>query len=258
MSESEKTTRVEMPTGHQLAVLEHRARAHNFATWERESLRAICDLLRPGMVVYDVGAEEGEFSALYGQIVGPGGVHLFEPTPSVWPNIHAAWHANHAALPGGTWPGFVSTSAHSRWDGSERGHWPDGKAHPWRYCVDGPIQGDSRFSVVTERPDIPSISLDEYADMTGTTPDVVVVDVEGAELLVVDGSVGLMWGDGNRPTFAVSVHPPEFLSRFPCPMGGGACTQEMLFRFFSDHGYDARHIWTDHESHWVFTPRERD
>ncbi len=234
------TVEVTMPTGHTLQVLEHRARAHNFATWEAEALRAICAVLRPGVVVFDVGAEEGEFSALYGKIVGPQNVLLFEPTPSVWPNIRAAWLANHTFMPGGMWPGFVGAPADLRGPRQDLDRWPA--------CATGPIQQDSRFSVVIERPDIPCATLDAVA--VARHPDVIVVDVEGAECKVIEGAERLISGQhGRRPHFFVSVHPPEFLARF-----GPTSTQEHLFRAFSRHGYSARWISTDHESHWHFAP----
>ncbi len=234
------TVPVTMPTGHTLRVLEHRARAHNFETWEAEALRAICSVIKPGSVVFDVGAEEGEFSALYGLIAGPENVHMFEPTPSVWPNIRAVWEANHSAPPGGMWPGFVGAATDTRGPPQDLRLWPA--------CANGEVQRDSRFSVVIERPDIPCLPLDAAALFA--LPDVVVVDVEGAECRVVEGSERLMAGGcGKPPHFFVSVHPPEFLARF-----GPTSTQEHLFRAFSRHGYSARWISTDHESHWHFAP----
>lgn len=244
---------VTMPNGMPLRVLEHRARGTDFATWEAEAIRAIsAELIWLGMggreaVVYDVGAEEGEFSALWGHMVGPGNVHLFEPTPSVWPNIRATWEANHGAKrPGGMWQGFVG--AGMRGPGVISSQWPA--------CSDGVLQPDSRFSVVTERPDIPCISLDTYAAAC-PPPDLIAIDVEGAELLVVAGAMGLIHGrqGARRPTLAISVHPPEFLSRFE--HGGQPCTQERLFRVLLHAGYVARWVSIDHESHYMFVPSER-
>lgn len=250
------TTEVQFPRGRRLRVLEHRAQAHDFAEWERESTEAILDYLKPGMVVYDVGAEEGEFSALWASVVGPGNVHLFEPTPSVWPNIRACWEANFGdAKPGGTFCGFVSHGA------DIRGRHP----HPgegWPAATGGPLQRDSRFSVVIERPDLPVTTLDAYrSDFKMPAPDVIVCDVEGAELLVFHGAVNIL--SDARPEVFVSIHPADFLSRFPAPWpyiaGGGTpqCEQEHLFRLFANHGYRPTFIFTDHEAHWRFTPRER-
>lgn len=248
------TVEVPFPRGRTLRVLEHRAAAHDFREWERAAVESVLDYLRPGMVVYDVGAEEGEFSALWAQVVGPGNVHLFEPTPGVWPNIRAVWSANHGPTildrPGGVFCGFVH-------DGTPR-YYPNEIAGGWPSCARGQIQGDSRFSVVTERPDIGAVSIDQYVQ-DARPPDVIVCDVEGAEVLVFAGAASVL--ALCRPEVFVSVHPPEFLSRFPVPagmnIGTGACHHEHLFGYFSRFGYVGRWISQDHEAHWRFTPRER-
>lgn len=262
------TQTVMMPNDMPLKVLAHRAKAHDFGTWEAEAIRAISSELLSltvggrDAVVYDVGAEEGEFSALWGHMVGPGNVHLFEPTPSVWPNIRATWEANHGGrLPGGMWAGFVGASM--RGPGVISSRWPE--------CSDGNLQNDSRFSVVTERPDIPCITIDAYTNAFAppdlvtidayanacAPPDLIAIDVEGAELLVVAGALQTLQGHGRRrrPTLAISIHPPEFLSRFG--HAGQPCTQERLFRMLSAIDYVPRWISVDHESHWMFVPRER-
>lgn len=245
------TVPVTMPTGHTLRVIEHRARAHNFETWEAEALRAICAVLRPGSVVFDVGAEEGEFSALYGMITGPENVHLFEPTPSVWPNIRAVWEANHSAPPGGAFAGFAGRTGDARHLRASMDVWPA--------CSAGPLQPDSRFSVTTERPDIPATSLDLWraglrSRCAAKRVDVITCDVEGAEVLVIDGAQTVLTED--RPDVFVSVHPDDFIERFPS-WWGGPCLREHLFTLFAENGYDARHISTDHEEHFHFVPRGR-
>lgn len=50
--------------------------------WEMWVTEAIADLVRPGMVVADVGANLGYFTLLMADLVGPAGrVHAFEPNP---------------------------------------------------------------------------------------------------------------------------------------------------------------------------------
>ena len=66
------TNVVTMPTGQRCAFSNTAPGRTDFATWEAEAMRAICAVIKPGAVVLDVGAEEGEFSALYGLIAGPG------------------------------------------------------------------------------------------------------------------------------------------------------------------------------------------
>ena len=62
----------------------------------------------------------------------------------------------------------------------------------------------------------------------------------------------------DRPDVFVSVHPDDFIERFPAPSRwGGSCRREHLFTLFAENGYDARHISTDHEEHFHFVPRGR-
>lgn len=252
------TVEVPFPRGRTLRVLEHRAAVHDFREWERAAVESVIDYLKPGMVVYDIGAEEGEFSALWAQSVGPRNVHIFEPTPSVWPNIRRVWEANFGAVrPGGMWPGFVASAADSRHAMALA------VADVWPAQASGPLQLDSRFSVVVERPDIPSVSLDEYP----AAPDVIICDVEGAEVLVFAGACETL--RRHRPVVFVSIHAPEFLSRFQAPAcieenrTADArrlpleCRQEHVFRIFAQAGYVPRFISEDHEVHVQFIPVEK-
>lgn len=254
-----KTVQARFPGGRTLDVLEHRARAHDFATWEREAVEAVLAYLERGMVVYDVGAEEGEFSALWGKVVGPERVYLFEPTPSVWPNIRAVWQANFGhsprpgdvfyALPGGMFHGFVSDRSVAVAPPGGRRYLSDG----WPACSDGRLQPDSRFSVVHERPDIQSITIDDHARLHAP-PDVIVCDVEGAECLVVEGATQVL--TIKRPELFVSVHADPALERHRSAAGVQS-TRARLFDLMHGHGYVERLISTDHEEHWQFTPAGR-
>ena len=85
---------------------EHRAARPEWYTeegWEKARLEKLHEEIKRQKlnkikpVVYYVGAEEGEMSALC-QIWGAD-VVLFEPNPLVWPNIRAIWEANNPWLP---------------------------------------------------------------------------------------------------------------------------------------------------------------
>lgn len=252
------STEVAFPAGRRLRVLSHRAATHDFAELERANLEALAEVLRPGMVVYDVGTEHGEFAAFAASIVGDGKVHCFEPTPEHWPSIRATFEAN-GIEPGGCWPGFVADRNRASWRDHLREGWP-------AVSTMDPLVDETHHSVVTERPDLPAITLDLYAAMTGCEPDVITIDVEGAEVLVLDGARNLL--DRRRPIVHVSIHPPDFLARFPAPqriidqrpesarrMPWG-CEQEQVFRIMAEHDYRARFIAHDHETHWQFVPAE--
>ncbi len=238
-----ETVEVAFPAGRRLRVLAHRAVMHNFAEHERAYLERLAAALCPGMVVYDIGAEEGEFSAFAASIVGGEGVHLFEPVPAIWPNIRALWGANGLAGPGGCWPGFLADST--------RGASVSRVARGWPRESEGPIRDVSGFAVIHQRPELPSVSLDDYMRLSGTAPDVLMLDVEGAEVLVIAGASEVL--RTVRPLVFLSLHPPEFLAEYT--LNGAPCTRDMLWTMLNDAGYIAEHIETDHEEHWQFTPR---
>jgi FkbM family methyltransferase len=51
--------------------------------WEPNSTAAIRELVRPGMTVFDVGANTGYYALLFSKLTGASGkVHAFEPVPS--------------------------------------------------------------------------------------------------------------------------------------------------------------------------------
>lgn len=243
MSESVEVT---FPGGQKLRVLAHRAKAHDFATWEASYIERLVAELRPGMVVYDIGAEEGEFSALAAKIVGGGKVHLFEPVPEIWPNIRTVFGENDIG-PGGCFVGFVGArSAGVR--GLVLNSWPN--------AAEGPIRKHSGFAVIHERPDLPTITVDDYATASGTEPDVLMIDVEGAEVRTLLGARETL--ARARPLVFVSIHPPGFLCQYGETRAEGAPRdeQEHVFRLMSETGYVGEFLGHDHESHWLFTPRE--
>lgn len=260
------TREVAFPAGERLRVLEHRAATHDFAELERANLEALAAVLKPGMTVFDVGTEHGEFAAFAARIVGDCLVHCFEPTPRHWPSIRATFEAN-GLTPGGCWPGFVADRNRAGW----RDHLPEpageiASVWPVASTLD-PLVDETHHSVVIERPDLPAITLDTYTLVTGYVPDVITIDVEGAEVLVLEGARDVL--ETARPVVHVSVHPPDFLARFPCPerivrqrpesawrMAWG-CEQEQVFRIMAEHDYVARFISHDHETHWQFVPAER-
>ncbi|WJS99102.1 FkbM family methyltransferase [Novosphingobium humi] len=63
--------------------------------WEMWVTEAIAELVRPGMVVADIGANVGYFTLLMGKLVGAKGrVHAFEPNPRLVSLLHKSLSAN--------------------------------------------------------------------------------------------------------------------------------------------------------------------
>lgn len=222
---------VDFPAGRKLHVLEHRARRHDFATWEKCYLEVLAGHLRPGMVVFDVGAEEGEFTALAAGIAGGSNVHIMEPAPWIWPNIRAVWDANLADHPGGCWAGFVSdVSTILPSDFS------------WPLETLGPIRMETDFCQLGEQPDIPSLAIDDYCRLRGIWPDVLMMDVEGAEIKVCRGAAAAI---ARGCIVFASIHEPHQLEFH----GGSFEDIQSLMRV---NGYEGELLGVDHEQHWLW------
>lgn len=209
--------------------------------WERERLDAMCSVIKPGDVVFDVGAEEGDFPALYASWGAD--VVMFEPNPYVWPNIRAIWQANELPAPWGYFVGFACNQTNLLpfelepiFAEPDRAGWPA--------CAFGAVIGDHGFRNVSERfHDTPQIRIDDFRQFAGTSPDVLTLDVEGAELEVLKGAEQTL--RETRPIVFVSIHP-DFIR----DMYGNTAAD--VHEFMDDLGYVATHLATDHEEHWLF------
>lgn len=214
--------------------------------WETERLRHMHANIRPGDVVYDLGAEHGDISGLCASWAGPdGGVVLVEPSPGYWPSIRRIFEANRLAQPLLCFPGFaadVVDFAPFNGNPAIRSDTED-----WPLCSQGPLAGDAGFRTVWERAhDTPRVTIDWLAENT-EPPDVITMDIEGAELLALRGAEQTL--REHKPLVYVSVHPDNFMA----PYG---YTQKDLLLFMFDAGYDMTAIATDHEWHVVFEARE--
>lgn len=207
----------------------HRAARPEWPWWEATRLAAMRAVIKPGDLVFDVGAEEGDFPALYSSWGAD--VVLAEPNGRVWPNIRAIYEANDLPLPVLCWPGFLGAGVNEL--GATVGY-----EGGWPASASGPVIGDHGFLNLCERPDIPVTTIDSIAALH--RPDVITVDVEGAEFEVLKGAERTLTEDA--PVLFVSVHP-EFMAAMydQTPLD--------LHCFLRDLGYRRRHLCTDHEVH---------
>lgn len=104
--------------------------------------------------------------------------------------------------------------------------------------------GTTRYVCLTDDVDhaVPTQSLDALlAGATGeTVPLLIKCDVEGAELLVLQGASQLL--AERRPTLLLSIHPqalPEY-----------GHSKQAVEAFLQQQGYDVRLLAVDHEEHW--------
>ncbi len=197
--------------------------------WEKEYVHELIKTLKPGMTVYDIGAENGELTVLAGKLVGGENIHIFEPNKDYLPNIKAIWYANNLEEPDSCFNGYVSDSSSIF-----------ANFIYWENIGDSIFYGCEHHhpSVKPNK----TITLDDYSLMC-KVPDVVIMDIEGAELSAVKGAQNLI--HNYSVIFFISIHPQYIQER-----SNG--TKEDLLKIFSDNGYEAIYLSTDHEEHWKF------
>lgn len=224
-----------------LLLPEHRALRPEWPWWEATRLAAMATVIGPSSIVWDVGAEEGDFPALWAKWGAQ--VVLAEPNPKVWPNVAAIWRANDLPDPLLCWPGFLADKV----NGQPREYLG---TSPWPASAAGPVIGDHGFCRVEERPDLPTSTIDALVADGVPAPTVLTMDVEGAELLVLCGAAATL--RKHRPDVFVSVHP-EFMAHHYGVTNG----VEAVRAFMANHGYpydEHQFLCIDHEHHWWFRP----
>ena len=175
-------------------------------TSEPEEQAVLAAHLGPGMTFFDIGANIGFFSTLAGRLVGPTGrVVAFEPFPE------SARRASRNAQLNGFEHVSVVEAAVGASTGSVTLHLDESATHK-----------------VTEEPKGPSLVVDQLAIdewMPGAqvpSPDVVMIDVEGAELDVLAGMKETI--AASQPVIMCEVHWlgrdfPEFVEEHLAPLG---------------------------------------
>ena len=164
---------------------------------------ALTGVVRAGMTVFDIGAHIGIFTLGAAKRVGPAGkVFAFEPSPAA-----SAVLKKHVAF--NEWQDRVEVVREVASD-------VDGKLP---FFVNGTSMAASlgRENVEVLSPDRPaggavrldadSITLDRFCAMRAVRPDVIKIDVEGAELKVLLGARGLL--ERVRPEILCEVHPRQ-------------------------------------------------
>ena len=153
---------------------------------EYSSQHLLTSVLRPGMVAFDIGANVGFYSVLMAHLVGPTGrVICFEPLPA-----NARQLAHNAAL---------------------------NSFRQIEICVAavGAAEGEADFDVARallpgayaegEKIRVPVRALDEWvAKDRGLPPAFIKMDVEGAEVAVLDGARDVL--RSSRPVVLVELH----------------------------------------------------
>lgn len=204
--------------------------------WELGRLADAFDRLRPGMRVFDVGAEHGDFTALYRTWVGPDVIPV-EPSTPYWPCMRHTFEANNMGPPPAWFAGFAAdTTARLGVDYGENG---------WPSMADGAVRADPGFQHLAQGDHLARITLDDLSRLVGL-PDVIMMDIEGAEWHALLGCRDLL---RYKPVLAyISVHEPTMLDWY-------GKTLEDLHVLMDDVGYTGE-LLPGHgeiETFWLYT-----
>lgn len=177
-------------------------------------------LLRPGMVVVDVGAHIGYYALTSAGLVGPeGAVYAFEPDPHNFALLTANVEVNRA-LNVVCVPKAVSSRS------GRATLFLDRSNHGAHTLAEANIETEAGG-----RAEVETVSLDEFfGSPRGRRVGLIKMDVQGAEGLVIDGARGLL-----------QQHGPTILMEFwPGGLRRMGTDPEALLATLLGHGYSIR------------------
>jgi FkbM family methyltransferase len=183
--------------------------------------------LRPGMTVFDVGANVGLYSLLAARAVGPSGrVYGFEPTPETFKRL-----CDNIALNGFDWIIPQQAAVYSA-AGKQTLHIDNVSVTNSLFGNPGavsPFAQGARTSL-----DVETITLDEFVERNQVASvGAIKIDVEGAELHVMQGANKLL-ARADRPVLLVEMNAPALA-------GAGTSVRELFDRIVG-HGYQAHQV----------------
>jgi FkbM family methyltransferase len=209
--------------------------------WEKECHLSMQKWLKPGMVLYDIGAFDGWQSAVFSQMVGgPKNMVLIEPVTEMWSNTRETWLQNGLEPPAASFVGFAGdydTPFATVW----RNEWPGGVDYSQMLKA-------IKFKLMHEHADSTEcLKVDTIAEFT-PPPAALHIDVEGAGLKVLKGAEKTL--RMLRPLVWIALHPEFMVKRF-------GTDPEELHEFMAEIGYRGELLAIDHEHHWLFLPEEK-
>lgn len=156
-------------------------------TYEREQTALFREVIRPGDVVFDVGAHVGYYTLLAVRLVGPAGqVIAFEPEPRNAYFLEKHLRANRCSR------ATVVQSAVGDHEGTVRFEHGTGTGT-------GRVSANGSLAV-------PIVSLDGFLQQRPLDCHAVKIDVEGGEMAVLRGGERLL--RTQRPVIFLSTHGP--------------------------------------------------
>jgi FkbM family methyltransferase len=182
----------------------------------------VADYLKPGQVFFDVGAHHGWYSMWSLPLVGKEGtVYSFEPSPANLSILE--WHRRINNF--SQW--VIVPNAASDEDAMERPFFLiDSGDSPMNSLTTGVPGTPLMEGRAMRNISIQTVTLDTFCEKVDVRPNLVKIDVEGAELLVLRGANKLL--SESCPTIILAIHPYWLPS-------GQSTTQ--IVEFLEAHGY---------------------
>lgn len=209
---------------------------------ETARLDSMSSLLHPGDILFDIGAEKGDQSVLYAGMVGSGSMCLFEPEPTVWPNIRANFEIAELSPPMRCYVGLVggnTTFPETDYDDTLD---EDG----WPACSHAPPTTNRTFRYIHDHSaNTKQTRLDDWVLEHDIIPTAITMDIEGAEFIALAGAFPTL--AAHRPIVWVSVHPDLMERDYDS-------TPEELIAMMENLGYKYEWLGRDHEDHFLLTP----
>ncbi len=155
--------------------------------WEEAVYGRFKQLLRPGMVVFDVGASFGLYAIGAARAVGSSGrVFAFEPARRTAAALrsHLRWN--------GVADRVEVIRAAVAAESGRRDFWEHETSFLASLLEASPRAEEARFSSPVKPRPVPTVTLDDFCAWREVEPDVVKVDVEGGEAAVLLGARRLL------------------------------------------------------------------
>ncbi|MDP8265649.1 MAG: FkbM family methyltransferase [Candidatus Aceula meridiana] len=188
--------------------------------YEIAESRFIADFIKPTDVCLDVGANIGYYTLLMASRVPKGQVYSFEPVPLCYHLLQSSIYFNK----------FVNITVNNCAVGEEAGKEPLF------------IASDSAFSSLrssiecnfAKKIDVKVITLDDYTSSEGIAKvDFLKIDVEGAEMLVINGATKLLSDVNRRPRLMM-------LELSACHLQKFSSNVTAIVDVLKTHGYHAK------------------
>jgi FkbM family methyltransferase len=187
--------------GAQLLLDLHAEKDYWLGTYEPELQQAVADWLKPGMLIYDVGANIGYISLLLARAAGQSGrVVAFEALPANIQRLRANLALNpraqvtalHAAVIDSTRPVTFYTHASGSMGKAAGSAGREDQSYPSSITVEG-------------------LALDDYVYAQGNPPpQAVKMDIEGGEVLALQGMARLL--RQAKPVLLIELHGEQAAS----------------------------------------------